>query len=110
MLPEMGHAMLNGVSICSSLLQSGSARLFKRAVHLEQFNSPKQSVAGGRCTPFRLRIWQRSKLEVSTLLSLIGSVIEHELPTLVDTNVRVQFMGDLASLPASLQAIVGRSA
>ena len=47
--------------------------------------------------------WNRSKIEVDTLLSLIQSTISERESEFHTNNVRVRFIGDLARFSASLQ-------
>eukprot|EP00232_Nephroselmis_pyriformis_P017406 CAMPEP_0182899390 /NCGR_PEP_ID=MMETSP0034_2-20130328/28052_1 /TAXON_ID=156128 /ORGANISM="Nephroselmis pyriformis, Strain CCMP717" /LENGTH=358 /DNA_ID=CAMNT_0025033419 /DNA_START=142 /DNA_END=1214 /DNA_ORIENTATION=+ len=52
---------------------------------------------------FSAENWMRSQEEVSFLLGLFIKVLAEEIEALARNNVRMHFVGDIASLPASLQ-------
>jgi len=48
---------------------------------------------------FSTENWQRPKLEVNALMSLLVSTIDSEIKTLQDNNIRLQTIGDISRLP-----------
>ncbi|SDM74879.1 isoprenyl transferase [Kriegella aquimaris] len=48
---------------------------------------------------FSTENWKRPKIEVDTLMRLLVSSLKKELPTFNDNNVRLNTIGDIASLP-----------
>lgn len=52
---------------------------------------------------FSTENWSRPKEEVNALMELLISTIKSEAPTLTKNNVRLNAIGDLASLPTSCQ-------
>lgn len=52
---------------------------------------------------FSTENWSRPKEEVNALMELLISTIKSEAPTLTKNNVRLNAIGDLASLPKSCQ-------
>ena len=48
---------------------------------------------------FSTENWNRPKLEVEGLMSLLVSTIKKEIPTLVKNNIRLQPIGDIEHLP-----------
>lgn len=52
---------------------------------------------------FSTENWNRPKLEVDGLMSLLVSTIKNEIPTLMKNNVRLQPIGDIAHLPKEAQ-------
>ncbi len=52
---------------------------------------------------FSTENWNRPKDEVLGLMSLLVEAIENETPTLMKNNVRLQAIGDLASLPVEVR-------
>ncbi|NNE77368.1 MAG: isoprenyl transferase [Pricia sp.] len=48
---------------------------------------------------FSTENWKRPKLEVDTLMRLLVSSLKKELPTFKENNVRLNAIGDIASLP-----------
>jgi undecaprenyl diphosphate synthase len=52
---------------------------------------------------FSTENWSRPKEEVNALMELLVSTIKSEAPTLTKNNVRLNAIGDLASLPVSCQ-------
>lgn len=52
---------------------------------------------------FSTENWNRPKLEVDGLMSLLVSTIKKEIPTLVKNNIRLQPIGDIAHLPLDAQ-------
>ena len=52
---------------------------------------------------FSTENWSRPKEEVNALMELLVSTIKSEAPTLTKNNVRLNAIGDLASLPKSCQ-------
>lgn len=52
---------------------------------------------------FSTENWHRSKKEVSLLLSLFTRMVTNEAGELKKEKMRVRFIGDIATLPASLQ-------
>src|SRR4051812_24312362 len=57
---------------------------------------------------FSTENFSRPPAEVEFLMGLIGRIMELQLSKLLEMNGRMQFFGDIASLPASLQRIVQR--
>lgn len=58
---------------------------------------------------FSTENWGRPLEEVDFLMALFERVLRQELEEMMRENVRVQFVGNLNSLPPSLQAEIGRS-
>jgi len=52
---------------------------------------------------FSTENWSRPKAEVNALMELLVSTIKSEAPTLTKNNVRLNAIGDLATLPVSCQ-------
>ena len=52
---------------------------------------------------FSTENWNRPKLEVDTLMKLLISSLKNELKTLVENNIRLHTIGNLAKLPKSAQ-------
>ena len=52
---------------------------------------------------FSTENWNRPKLEVNTLMQLLVRSLKNELKTLQDNNIRLNTIGNLAKLPASIQ-------
>lgn len=52
---------------------------------------------------FSTENWNRPKLEVEGLMSLLVSTIKKEIPTLVKNNIRLQPIGDIEHLPKDAQ-------
>ena len=52
---------------------------------------------------FSTENWARPKAEVDALMQLLVHTISNELPTLLKNNVRLDTIGDTASLPSSCQ-------
>lgn len=52
---------------------------------------------------FSTENWGRPTAEVDGIMTLIAGAILSELDTLTEAGIRMQFIGDLASLPAALQ-------
>jgi undecaprenyl diphosphate synthase len=50
---------------------------------------------------FSTENWNRPKFEVNALMELLVSTINKETKTLMDNNIRLNAIGDLASLPSS---------
>lgn len=48
---------------------------------------------------FSTENWRRPKEEVDALMHLIGLTIEHETPGMVQNNVHLELIGDIASMP-----------
>lgn len=48
---------------------------------------------------FSTENWQRPKLEVNALMSLLVNTIESEIKTLQDNNIKLQAIGDISKLP-----------
>jgi undecaprenyl diphosphate synthase len=53
--------------------------------------------------------WKRPKKEVDSLIRLIVTTIDKELVELVQNNVRLNFIGDLLSLPKNCQEAIQRA-
>jgi undecaprenyl diphosphate synthase len=53
---------------------------------------------------FSTENWNRPKLEINALMSLLVSTIAAETKTLMDNNIRLQTIGDTASLPKKCRA------
>ncbi|MDX2098442.1 MAG: isoprenyl transferase [Leptolyngbyaceae cyanobacterium bins.59] len=58
---------------------------------------------------FSTENWGRPLAEVEFLMTLFERVIRQELDELMAEDVRIEFIGNLASLPGSLQAEIDRS-
>lgn len=58
---------------------------------------------------FSTENWGRPLEEVDFLMALFERVLRQELEEMMRENVRIQFVGNLNSLPPSLQAEIGRS-
>jgi undecaprenyl diphosphate synthase len=58
---------------------------------------------------FSTENWGRPHEEVDFLMTLFERVLMRELQEMMKENVRIQFVGNLAALPASLQAQIDRS-
>lgn len=63
---------------------------------------------------FSTENWKRPKLEVTALMELLVTTINKETKTLMDNNVKLNAIGDLASLPKrcyqELQEAIGKTA
>ncbi|NBQ37205.1 MAG: di-trans,poly-cis-decaprenylcistransferase, partial [Synechococcus sp.] len=55
---------------------------------------------------FSTENWSRPGEEVSFLMTLFEQVLARELEALQKEQVRIRFLGDLAPLPAKLQALI----
>lgn len=53
---------------------------------------------------FSTENWNRPKLEVDGLMTLLVSTIQKEIPTLMENNIRLQPLGDISHLPVEAQA------
>ena len=58
---------------------------------------------------FSTENWGRPLEEVTFLMTLFERVLVRELQEMMEENVRIQFVGNLAALPPSLQAQIERS-
>ncbi|MBD2500541.1 isoprenyl transferase [Anabaena azotica] len=58
---------------------------------------------------FSTENWKRPQEEVDFLMTLFQRVLRQELREMVEENVQIQFVGNLAALPRSLQAEISRS-
>lgn len=58
---------------------------------------------------FSTENWGRPLEEVDFLMTLFERVLRRELKEMIEENVRIQFVGNLAALPLSLQAEIERS-
>ncbi|MCS7149973.1 MAG: isoprenyl transferase [Caldimicrobium sp.] len=47
--------------------------------------------------------WQRPRLEVETLLKLLGEYLENELPLLMEKSIRFKALGDVEDFPEDLR-------
>ena len=52
---------------------------------------------------FSTENWNRPKLEVDTLMNLLVNSLKKELSTLIDNNIKLNFIGDLEKLPKKAQ-------
>ncbi len=52
---------------------------------------------------FSTENWNRPKLEIEALMTLLVSTIESETKTLINNNIRLKIIGDINSLPKSVQ-------
>lgn len=52
---------------------------------------------------FSTENWNRPKLEIEALMTLLVSTIESETKTLISNNIRLKVIGDIKSLPNSVQ-------
>lgn len=48
---------------------------------------------------FSTENWQRPQAEVETLMHLIGTTVENELPNMLRNNVRIHLLGDIDRIP-----------
>lgn len=53
---------------------------------------------------FSTENWNRPKMEVDGLMTLLVSTIKKEIPTLLKNNIRLQPLGDISHLPKEAQA------
>lgn len=58
---------------------------------------------------FSTENWKRPQEEVDFLMTLFQRVLRQELRELVEEDVQIQFVGNLADLPRSLQSEISRS-
>lgn len=58
---------------------------------------------------FSTENWGRPQEEVDFLMTLFGRVLRQELREMIEENVQIKFVGNLAALPKSLQAEISRS-
>lgn len=58
---------------------------------------------------FSTENWGRPLEEVDFLMTLFERVLRRELQEMIEENVRIEFVGNLAALPPSLQAEIERS-
>jgi len=58
---------------------------------------------------FSTENWKRPQEEVEFLMTLFQRVLRQELREMVEENVQIQFVGNLAALPRSLQQEISRS-
>ncbi|NET49995.1 MAG: di-trans,poly-cis-decaprenylcistransferase, partial [Merismopedia sp. SIO2A8] len=58
---------------------------------------------------FSTENWGRPLEEVDFLMTLFERVLVRELQEMMEENVRIQFVGNLSSLPSSLQSQIYRS-
>jgi undecaprenyl diphosphate synthase len=58
---------------------------------------------------FSTENWKRPQVEVESLMCLITTTIDKELPELVRNNVRLNFIGDLPSLPKECQETIQKA-
>jgi undecaprenyl diphosphate synthase len=58
---------------------------------------------------FSTENWKRPQSEVEFLMALFERVLRHELDEMVAEGVRIQFMGNLQTLPRSLQDEIDRA-
>ena len=56
---------------------------------------------------FSTENWSRPGDEVNFLMTLFERVLQKELRTLEDEQVRIRFLGDLDALPLKLQELIG---
>lgn len=57
---------------------------------------------------FSTENWNRPKIEVEALMALLVSTIEAETKTLIDNNIRLQTIGNISSLPVSVQSKISK--
>jgi undecaprenyl diphosphate synthase len=57
---------------------------------------------------FSTENWNRPKIEIEALMSLLVSTIEAETKTLVDNKIRLQTIGNISSLPESVQSKIAK--
>lgn len=57
---------------------------------------------------FSTENWNRPKMEVEALMSLLVSTIESETKTLVDNKIRLQTIGNIKSLPEMVQTKISK--
>ncbi|WP_407692707.1 isoprenyl transferase [Reichenbachiella carrageenanivorans] len=86
----------------------GAARLFGHRNAIEAVRDTTEGCAElgvKRLTlyAFSTENWNRPKLEVDGLMSLLISTIKKEIPTLVKNNIRLQPIGDITHLPVGAQ-------
>ena len=58
---------------------------------------------------FSMENWKRPQVEVENLMRLITTTIDTELAELVQNNVRLNFIGDLLSLPLKCQQTIQKA-
>jgi undecaprenyl diphosphate synthase len=58
---------------------------------------------------FSTENWGRPKIEVDFLMTLFERVLHRELKEMMEEGVRINFLGDLAALPESLQAKIAEA-
>lgn len=88
--------------------QKGAARIFG---HQNAIQAVRDTVEG--CAEvgvkyltlfaFSTENWERPKLEVQALMSLLVNTINQELPTLQKNNIKLNTIGDSSSLPDGVQ-------
>lgn len=89
--------------------QRGAARLFGHKNAIKAVREITESCAElgvGRLTlyAFSTENWNRPKLEVDGLMSLLVSTISKEIPTLMKNNISLQPIGDVSHLPTEARA------
>lgn len=89
--------------------QRGAARLFGHKNAIKAVREITESCAEltvGRLTlyAFSTENWNRPKIEVDGLMSLLVSTIAKEIPTLMKNNISLQPIGDVSHLPKEAQA------
>lgn len=57
---------------------------------------------------FSTENWNRPKLEIEALMSLLASTIDSESKSLIDNNIRLKIIGDTSSLPQTVQSKLSR--
>lgn len=86
----------------------GAARLFghKNAIQAVRETTETCAELGVKhltLYAFSTENWNRPKLEVDGLMSLLVSTIKKEIPTLIKNNIRLQPIGDIEHLPLDAQ-------
>lgn len=88
--------------------QRGAARIFG---HTNAIKAVRQVTEG--CAELQVKYltlyafstenWNRPKIEVDGLMSILVSTIKKEIPTLIKNNIRLQPLGDISHLPITAQ-------
>ena len=58
---------------------------------------------------FSTENWQRPKIEVATLMVLLKKFIDSEQKEMIENNIRLNAIGELANLPADVRKSLGRT-
>jgi len=58
---------------------------------------------------FSTENWERPKLEVRSLMSLLATLLPREIPMMQKKNVRLRVLGDMSALPSAARRAVDRA-